>query len=102
MILDWSKVRIFVQPGPTDMRKQINGLSIIVEEDLNMDPFEGNLFMFCNKKKSRRLLEKLTDMRIRYLAQTDISVGEDIEFLELLKESGCAILFIGFESLSPS
>ena len=51
MILDCSKVRIFVQPGPTDMRKQINGLSIIVDEDLDMDPFEGNLFMFCNKKK---------------------------------------------------
>jgi transposase len=51
MILSWGKVRIFVKPGPTDMRKQINGLSILVEEDLEMDPFEGNLFMFCNKKK---------------------------------------------------
>ena len=51
MILEWSRVRIFVKPGPTDMRKQINGLSIIIEEDLDMDPFEGNLFMFCNKKK---------------------------------------------------
>ena len=49
MILDWEKVRFFVQPGPTDMRKQINGLSIIVSEELEMDPFEGNLFLFCNK-----------------------------------------------------
>jgi len=49
MILDWSKVRVFVKPGATDMRKQINGLSIIVSEDLEMDLFEGNLFLFCNK-----------------------------------------------------
>ena len=49
MILDWSKVKVFVKPGPTDMRKQINGLSMIVSEDLEMDPFEGNLFLFCNK-----------------------------------------------------
>ncbi len=49
MILDWSKVRVFVKPGPTEMRKQINGLSIIVSEDLEMDLFEGNLFLFCNK-----------------------------------------------------
>ena len=49
MILDWSKVRVFVKPGPTDMRKQINGLSMIVSEDLEMDPFAGNLFLFCNK-----------------------------------------------------
>jgi transposase len=49
MILDWSKVKVFVKPGPTDMRKQINGLSMIVSEDLEMDPFAGNLFLFCNK-----------------------------------------------------
>jgi transposase len=39
------------------MRKQINGLSIIVSEDLHMDPFEGNLFLFCNKH--RRILKIL-------------------------------------------
>jgi transposase len=55
MMLDWSKVRVFVKPGPTDMRKQINGLSIIVSEDLHMDPFEGSLFLFCNKP--RRILK---------------------------------------------
>lgn len=58
MILDWSKVRVFVKPGPTDMRKQINGLSILVTEELGMNPFEGNLFLFCNKQ--RRIL-KLID-----------------------------------------
>ena len=57
MILDWSKVRVFVKPGSTDMRKQINGLSIIVTEDLQMDPFEGNLYLFCNK--GRRILKIL-------------------------------------------
>ena len=45
MILDWEKVKVFVKPGPTDMRKQINGLSIIVSENLEMNPFEGNLFL---------------------------------------------------------
>ena len=29
MILDWTKIRVFVKPGFTDMRKQINGLSLI-------------------------------------------------------------------------
>jgi transposase len=51
MILDWNKVRVFVKPGPTDMRKQINGLSLLVSEDLQMDIFEGSLFLFCNKHK---------------------------------------------------
>ena len=51
MILDWEQVRVYVKPGATDMRKQINGLSIIVQEQLEMDPFSGNLFVFCNKAK---------------------------------------------------
>ena len=55
MILDWSKIKVFVKPGPTDMRKQINGLSMIVSEDLEMDPFEGNLFLFGNR--FRRILK---------------------------------------------
>ena len=55
MILDWEKVRVFVKPGATDMRKQINGLSIIVAEELAMDPLDGSLFLFCNKQ--RRILK---------------------------------------------
>ena len=27
-----SEARIFVRPGPTDMRKQINGLAVMVED----------------------------------------------------------------------
>lgn len=55
MILDWQKVRLFVKPGATDMRKQINGLSMIVSQELGLDPLEGSLFLFCNKQ--RRILK---------------------------------------------
>ncbi|MCD6123237.1 MAG: IS66 family insertion sequence element accessory protein TnpB [Spirochaetales bacterium] len=37
------------------MRKQINGLSIIVKEELKMDVFTGNMYMFCNR--SRQILK---------------------------------------------
>ena len=57
MIIDFEKVAIYVKPGRTDMRKQINGLSVIVQEELQMDPFSGSLFLFCNK--NRRLLKAL-------------------------------------------
>lgn len=52
MIVDWSRVNIFVRPGPTDMRKQINGLAVIVQEELARDPFSGNLFLFSNRRRS--------------------------------------------------
>jgi transposase len=49
--VDLEKVRIFVRPGATDMRKQINGLSIIAEAEMKLEPFSGNLFVFCGRTK---------------------------------------------------
>jgi len=51
MNINWNRMRIFIKPGATDMRKQINGLSIIVEDELNKDSLSGNLFLFCNRRK---------------------------------------------------
>lgn len=53
MKINWNGIRIFIQPGFTDMRKQINGLSIVVEEVLKGDPMSGNLYLFCNKNRRR-------------------------------------------------
>ena len=55
MILDLSKVRIYLRPGTTDMRKAVNGLSAIVQEDMSLDPFNGSVYLFCNKE--RKLLK---------------------------------------------
>ena len=51
MIIDLETVNIYVKPGKTDMRKQINGLSILVAEELDLDPFSGALFLFCSKRR---------------------------------------------------
>lgn len=53
MKINWKEIQIFIKPGPTDMRKQINGLSVIIEEELNLDPLNGNLYLFCNKNRRR-------------------------------------------------
>jgi transposase len=52
MFIDFSKVRIFLRPGSTDMRKAANGLSVLIAEQLELDPLSGNLFLFCNKRKN--------------------------------------------------
>lgn len=44
-------IRVFLRPGYTDMRKAINGLSLIVEDELSLDLFTGNFFVFCNRKQ---------------------------------------------------
>ena len=40
--------KVFLVLGTTDMRKAINGLSLLVAEHLEMDVFSGHLFDFCN------------------------------------------------------
>lgn len=51
MMLPSSPVQVYLAAGVTDMRKAINGLSILVEEQLDLDPLSGHLFCFCNRKR---------------------------------------------------
>ena len=55
MIIDLNKVRIFIRPGTTDLRKAVNGLAILVEQEMKGEPFSGNVYLFCNKE--RKLLK---------------------------------------------
>jgi len=57
MTSDLSQMRIFVRPGPTDLRKAVNGLSIMAEIQMGQNPFGANLFLFCNA--DRKLLKAL-------------------------------------------
>jgi len=47
-----SHTRVYLAAGSTDMRKQINGLSIMVADHLKMDPLSGHLFAFCNRRRN--------------------------------------------------
>jgi len=43
--------RVYVYRHPVDMRKAINGLVVLVESVLCLDPFSSQLFVFCNRKR---------------------------------------------------
>lgn len=44
---------VWLARDPVDFRKGINGLSIVVEEQLAHDPFSGQLFVFINKARDK-------------------------------------------------
>lgn len=44
---------VWLAREPQDFRKGINGLSIVVEEQLAHDPFSGHLFVFINKRRDK-------------------------------------------------
>jgi radical SAM superfamily enzyme YgiQ (UPF0313 family) len=56
--------------------------------------------MFVDRKYSAELVKRLMPLKVKWSAQTDVSVAQDEDFLELIRRSGCISLFIGFESLS--
>ena len=44
---------IYIVTGYTDMRKSIDGLCAVVQNDLKMDPNRSALFLFCGKRCDR-------------------------------------------------
>ncbi|SHG38274.1 IS66 Orf2 like protein [Desulfacinum infernum DSM 9756] len=51
-MLDFSEeTRVYIALGATDMRKSINGLSLLVAEQFELDLFSGSLFAFCNRRR---------------------------------------------------
>ena len=44
---------VYVCTEPVDFRKQINGLSALVQEVLVLDPFSTQLFVFINRRRNR-------------------------------------------------
>lgn len=43
-------VRVFVATAPCDMRKQFDGIALLVEQGLGHDPRSGHLFVVFNKR----------------------------------------------------
>jgi transposase len=44
---------VYLCREPVDMRKSINGLSVLVEQVLCLDPFAPQLFVFCNRQRDK-------------------------------------------------
>ncbi len=52
MLVPYLGMKVYLVLGMTDMRKSINGLSILVEKHFELDPFSGHLFVFCNRRRN--------------------------------------------------
>jgi transposase len=46
-------VKIYIASAPTDMRRSIDGLMALVQEELNGDAYSGHLFVFLSRRVDR-------------------------------------------------
>jgi transposase len=44
---------VYLAVGPTDLRKSIDGLSLIVQSTFKLNLFEKSIFVFCNKASDK-------------------------------------------------
>ncbi len=51
--LDFDRIdHVYIRPGYTDLRKGIDGLCLLVQSSMKLDPRQNILFLFCGRKTS--------------------------------------------------
>lgn len=56
----------------------------------------------ANLASAKELLRTLIPLRVRWVSQSSVDAAFDEEYLDLLRQSGCQGLLVGFESLEAS
>ena len=102
MTIDLQTVKIYIRPGHTDLRKAVNGLSAMIQETMQHDPFSGSVYLFCNR--DRKLLKCIWwDTTGFWLAQKRLAKGakfpwpEHNETVEELKHEEVLMLLKGID-----
>lgn len=44
---------VYLHRQPVDFRKSINGLAVIVAENMALSPYQEAIFVFCNKSRDK-------------------------------------------------
>ena len=53
MLRPGNDVQVYLYAEPVDMRKAIDGLSVLVEQEMALSPSMDALFVFCNRGRDK-------------------------------------------------
>jgi transposase len=53
MLKELTADKIYIVCGHTDMRKSIDGLAAIVQQQFKLDLFTNSAFLFCGRRRNR-------------------------------------------------
>jgi radical SAM superfamily enzyme YgiQ (UPF0313 family) len=76
-------------------------LAEIEHQDRNLIFFVDDNFV-SDHEAAKSLLRELIPLKIRWISQASIDMTEDDELMDLIEESGCQGLVVGFESVNPT
>jgi radical SAM superfamily enzyme YgiQ (UPF0313 family) len=92
--------------GPKYRRKPVD--KVVAEIRRIKELWGNNAFFeladdnsFANPAWSREFLTAIRDLDLRWFTETDISIADHDDLLQLLADSGCRQILIGLESINP-
>ena len=96
-MLTWpANVRLYLASAPVDLRKSFDGLSALACGELGLDPMQGGLYIFLNRR--------MTQVRILFWDRDGYCVLakrlEQGTFRRVRTEEGCAAVEIDAAELS--
>jgi len=98
-----ANVRMYLCAKPTDMRKSFDGLQTLVGQVFELDPLDGHLFLFVNRRRDRvKILWWDRDGLALYYKRLEAgtyelpAVGDGIEGVEI-DATALALLLSGVE-----
>ena len=53
MLRPSADITVYLYAEPVDMRKSIDGLAVLVEQEMQLPPMSGALFVFCNRGRDK-------------------------------------------------
>lgn len=53
MLIGATVNHVYLARGSTDLRKSIDGLAALIQQEFNLDPFSSSLFVFCNRGRDK-------------------------------------------------
>lgn len=72
-----------------DLKRSKHKYTFLVDDNLVAD-----------RKNALRLFEEITPLKKKWAGQGTLTIGRDPELLRAMKQSGCELILIGFESLN--
>ena len=92
--------------GPKYRRKPV--AKVVAEIERIKEIWGDNAFFeladdnsFAHPVWSREFLHAIRDLDLRWFTETDISIADNDDILQLLADSGCRQILIGLESVNP-
>lgn len=53
MLSEFQAEKVYIACGYTDLRRGIDGLAGLVQQQFQLDPFTNTLFLFCGRRRDR-------------------------------------------------